>query len=431
MIAASWCPYSQRLLRRLSHDVETQAALHAHYVPILVDGDDQPTIHARYSGGGWPSIAICTADGRPIWRGTQVEPPRFAELLRAVADQSHDADPEAASIGLDRAPAPTTKEILHAVRDAHDPISRGFALEPEAAGPRFPHFDAIDLLLELGSADDITIALGALSQIMDSLWDEADGGLRRYAAAPDWSDVHGEKPLVDQASLIATLANACAHDSGFCQRGMRAFEWTVDRFALPAGVFAASARPSHPEVPPGWPVPVLDTSISVDWNARLASALFLLAEASGDSELREVALALVRYLLERVHDGRVPHRIREGATHGGSLADLTYLAVAVLDGGFDDEARALVGCALLDQRLADGSLSDVTLDDVACGLLRRPLAPLRENAVFAELCAHLGEVYVETGREILDAVSGAATGAGILASRYALARCRIDQYRGG
>ena len=425
VIGVSWCPYSQRLLRRLAHDVETQAVLHESYLPILVDGDDHPAIHTRYSGGGWPSIAICTSDGLPIWRGTQVDPGGFPRLLRTLADRPALATPATSPIELD-APSPdaAANQILRAVRDAYDPASRGFALEPEAAGPRFPHFDAIELLLEIGTDGDTTMALDALRQIMDRLWHRADGGLRRYATAPNWSDVHGEKLLVDQASLIATLAAARVQDPECGELASAVLEWTIEQFRQTDGAFAAGLRPAHVEVPPAWPVPALDTSILIDWNARLASALLLLAEATADREQHDRAVELVRSLLAHVADGHVPHRVRGGVARAGTLADLTYLAVAAFDAGMGEVSRGLVDRALADRRLPDGSLSDIPLDDTAPGLLRRPIAPLRENAVFAELCARLGGGYWETGREILEAVSGSAIRGGIMASRYAVAQLR-------
>ena len=430
VIGASWCPYSQRLLRRLAHDVETQAALHESYVPILVDGDDHSAIHTRYTGGGWPSIAICTADGWPIWRGTHVDPGHFPRLLRSLADQDVGAVPAPSPIELDApSPAAAADGILQAVRDAYDPVSRGFALEAEAAGPRFSHFDAIELLLEHGVAGDRTIALDALHQIMDRLWDGAEGGLQRYAAAPDWSDVHGEKLLVDQATLIATLAKASTIDPQFRESAARALEWTVEQFRLNDGAFAASLRPLHSEVPTAWPVPSLDTSTPIDWNARLVSAQLLLAETTGDRALREKASTLARRLLTHVRDGRVPHRVRDDVACGGSLADETYLALAAFDAGLGERARVIVDRALSARRLADGSFADIHLDQPGPGLLRRPIAPLRENAVFAELCARFGGGYLETGREILAATSGAASRAGIMASRYALAQSRISAVR--
>ena len=235
--------------------------------------------------------------------------------------------------------------------------------------------------------------------------------------------------LVDQATLIATLARAGTSDPRFGELAAQALEWTVEHFRLNDGAFAASLRPLHSEVPTAWPVPTLDTSIPLDWNARLVSAHLLLAETTGDRALRQKASALVRSLITHARDGRVPHRVRDGVARGGILADQTYLAVAAFDAGLGDAARAIVDRALSDRRLADGSLADIPLDDAGPGLLRRPIAPLRENAVFAERCARFGAGYLETGREILGAVSGPASQAGIMASRYALAQSRIDAVR--
>ncbi len=430
VVGASWCTYSQRLLRRLAHDVETQVALRESYVPILVDGDDHPAIYARYSGGGWPSIAICTPDGWPIWRSTQVNSEDLPRLLRSLAGQDVGPVPVSLPLQLDKpAPATVADGILQAARDAYDPVSRGFALEGGAGGPRFAHFEAIELLLDGGVVADRTIALDALRQIMDRLWDCVGGGLRRYASGPDWSDVHGEKLLVDQATLVATLARAGAMGSEFRDLAAHALEWAVVHFRLDNGAFAASLRPLQGEVPAAWPVPRLDRSISIDWNARLVSAQQQLAEITGDRVLREKASALARMLLTHVQDGRVPHRVRNGVSYGATLGDQIYLAVAAFDVGLSGVARVIVDRALSDHRLADGSLADIRLDGDDPGLLRSPIAPLRENAAFAELCARFGGAYVNTARQILAATSEAANRAGIMASCYGLAQSRVDAVR--
>ena len=93
---------------------------------------------------------------------------------------------------------------------AYDADNPGFALEVSYGGPKFPHFDAIEFLLALeddGSA--ATIVQEALSALMErGLWDPEHGGLRRYAVERDWSRVHGERLLLDNARLLRLLCLA-------------------------------------------------------------------------------------------------------------------------------------------------------------------------------------------------------------------------------
>ncbi|MCZ6707039.1 MAG: DUF255 domain-containing protein, partial [Chloroflexi bacterium] len=152
LIVAPWGPYSQRLLERLSRDASSQQAIERGYVALLVDSDDAPAIHTRYSGGGWPTIAVLTARGDPLWRGTQIDETRFAPFLRSWLNGAR------SDVGVPASALPPAKveggaaeagaRVLAATVAAFDRDTAMFRLEV-GGGPRFPQLDAIDLLLDV------------------------------------------------------------------------------------------------------------------------------------------------------------------------------------------------------------------------------------------------------------------------------------------
>ncbi len=290
LIVAQWCPYSQRLLERLSRDASSQQAIQRGYVALLVDSDDAPAIHTRYSGGGWPTIAVLTATGDPLWRGTQIDEVRFAPFLRAWLKGERSEAEQA----TDTLPAAPVKEgaaqeagarVLAATVAAFDRDTAMFRLEA-GGGPRFPQLDAIDLLLDVDDVSAGEVARVALERVMrGGLWDENAGGLRRYGTSSSVEDIHGEKLLRDCAALLSTLASAARAwpEGPFAADVGRVADWIVEALGAQSPTFAASIRPPHAEVPDDWAVPKLDSSILIDANARMVSALLAASEWLGES----------------------------------------------------------------------------------------------------------------------------------------------------
>ena len=179
---------------------------------------------------------------------------------------------------------------VQSIVDAYDPRFHGFGLAEPGRGPRFPHLDAINLLLDSHQrdipSDHAAIVRQALRRLMDgALWDADRGGLRRYATGSDWSGIHDEKLLLDNARFLSTLCCAAQQldDDRLRADARAALDACRSLFDVGGPTFAASVRPVHPEVPEDWPVDPLDRSVLVDANAAMLSALLSAAVLLDDS----------------------------------------------------------------------------------------------------------------------------------------------------
>jgi uncharacterized protein YyaL (SSP411 family) len=450
---ASWCPYSQRLLHRLAQDHASRAALKVHYTCVLVDGDDSPALHARYSGGGWPTIAVLTVDGEPIWRGLQVEPNEFPRLLRDLwADRSHHGAAGEIQVETVRPPVLSATErvasVVAEIVAAYDQESRGFAMEFDRQGPRFPHLDAIDLLLASGTDSELgddarRLAAEALRQLMDGgLWLQDEGGLRRYAAASDWTEIHEERLLSDNAALLSSLCAAAEQfdEPAFRHDARRVLSWCLNALTITSGAtaFAASVRPAHPEVPHDWPVPSLDTSTLIDANSRMVSALLSAGRVLDDESARArgVDLALHLWTNGFSREGGPCHRLRNEGVISGGLVDAAELSQALLDtqeathdATWLARARVVFEHAFRAYRHRRGGLSDLEVSTAAPGRLRQALRPLRANAIMAENADRIAaltdsDLYRTSADQLFQSLGELDTEPALFASRYALALAR-------
>ncbi len=461
VIGASWCPYSQRLLHRLAVDSASQAVLEAHYVSVLADGDDDPALHARYSGGGWPTIAVLTAAGEPIWRGVQVDPDDLPTLLRDLwAARAQHTTPGQADVRTqhptDPEPRPSPVQRVAVIVDeivaSYDPASQGFALERNQDGPRFPHLDAITLLATVGtdtghSGDARRIAAEALQRLMDGgLWLQDLGGLRRYAAGSDWSSIHGERLLSDNAALLHALCIAAdlLDQPAFARDVRRVLAWCLNTLstAKTAGnaspAFAASLRPAHPEVPDDWPIPRLDASTLVDANARMVSALLSAGRtlADGAAIVRGVDLAFHLWTNAFSRETGPVHRLRGGIASPGGLIDAAELTQAFLDTHqathdaiWLARARVVFEHAFGAYRHPRGGLADIAAAPAAPGRLRQALRPLRANAIMAENADRIAaqtdsDLYRTSAEQLFQVLTEFDPEPALFTSRYALALAR-------
>ncbi|MCZ6545302.1 MAG: hypothetical protein O6913_06320, partial [Chloroflexi bacterium] len=230
----------------------------------------------------------------------------------------------------------------------------------------------------------------------------------------------------------------------------RVAEWIVEALGAQSLTFAASVLSPHLEVPVDWAVPKLDTSILIDANARMVSALLAGSDGMGEwASSRALELLEWIWAVAWSPGGGVAHRVRDGeVVASGELAD----AVAVLEASLDAHAWSGDGRWLTRARdlfddtttrfpSAGARLSDLpaAIERLAqferAGRLRVSHLPLRENAVFAECAARLrrrtGKAgYAEAGSSILRALAPRAADAGLFGARFALAVRRATPERG-
>ena len=156
-ISAVWCHWCHVMDETTYSDADIIGLINERFVPIRVDNDQRPDINARYNMGGWPTTAFLTPGGEVMAGMTYIPPDQMRDVLNQVSTYYKDnkatieekiaeiiAEPRARRRwrrGRDSSDQ-ILRDVLHSASDAYDPVFGGFGSEP-----KFPHTDAIDLLL--------------------------------------------------------------------------------------------------------------------------------------------------------------------------------------------------------------------------------------------------------------------------------------------
>ncbi len=226
--ACHWCHVMQRESFR---DPETAALINERFVAVKVDREERPDVDALYmdyltatsGSGGWPMTVFLTPARVPVFGGTYF-PKRapvggvsFADVLHSVDEawrtgRDRLTETEARSLEFLRSQAaPKHHEKLdRAALDASaeyvalysDPVSGGFG-----ASPKFPQWPLFEFLIAYHAVVpdpeiDWVVSHGLLSIVRGGIYDQAGGGVMRYAIDSDWLVPHFEKMLYDQAGLL-------------------------------------------------------------------------------------------------------------------------------------------------------------------------------------------------------------------------------------
>ena len=263
-----WCHVMQRESFR---DPETAEYLNDHFVSIKVDREERPDVDSVYMDyvnataghGGWPMTVFLTPQALPVIGGTyfpKVAPEgasSFMEVLHEVSDafvsrpESVEDAAEFSRRFLEDQAAPgrssqVTPEIVEGAASAMalraDRVHGGFG-----QAPKFPMLPVVKFLLHFGSAaSDMgadEVARDALRGMLRSgTYDQAGGGLFRYATDEAWLIPHFEKMLYDNALFIHALAqaHAASPDEEFAE-GIRQTASFLERdMLLQSGTYAAS-----------------------------------------------------------------------------------------------------------------------------------------------------------------------------------------------
>ena len=359
-LSAVWCHWCHVMDETSYSDPAVISYVNQHYVPIRVDNDQRPDVNARYNMGGWPTTALLTPDGELMTGGTYIPPEAMREHLPNIAVQYRSnrdeivrkaeelrqrresaAPPEA---GVTLSPA-IFNEVIHAVAQSYDPVSGGFG-----DAPKFPHADAIDLLLyahRRNNDPDLlhmarkTLELMARGGVFDREW----GGFFRYATQRDWSEPHYEKMLEDNAGLLRNLLTLyrITGDEAHAAVASHVIEYLDTRLRDPQRGFFYGSQDADEEfykLPAAerekQTEPYIDRTCYTSWNAMAASAYLEASWTLDRPQLRKAALHALDFAWEscrRNDNGRpVMYRFHDGSPHvPGLLADQVYMARALLD----------------------------------------------------------------------------------------------------
>src|SRR3989442_4135358 len=218
-LSAVWCHWCHVMDETSYSDDGVIAYINEHFIPVRVDNDQRPDVNARYNMGGWPTTAFLTPAGDILAGATYIPPEQMKEALPRVFTywvSNRDEVSQKAIETRERRSAQASgrkgelspqvfEDVLRRVAESYDPLYGGFG-----EAPKFPHTDAIDLLLYAYRRDrdpDLlhiarkTLEFMSRGEVYDHEW----GGFFRYATRRDWSEPHYEKMLEDNAGLLKNV----------------------------------------------------------------------------------------------------------------------------------------------------------------------------------------------------------------------------------
>ena len=444
-ISAVWCHWCHVMDETTYSHPSVIDLINREYVPVRVDNDVRPDINQRYNMGGWPTTAFLTASGDILTGATYLPPDQMAGALVRIADYYRGSQTEVASRVLEarkRAASGVARsagelqpglvdDILAAVKSAYDPEYGGFG-----SAPKFPHTDAILLLLEQAvlRSDPETreaahrMAAHTLEQMAGGgMYDHVEGGFFRYSTTQDWSVPHYEKMLEDHAGLVQALALAGMSEvlettTGYLDRVLR-----DPKTGLYAGsqdadehYYSLDAEERHSAA-----APYVDRRVYTAWNAALAIGY-------GDRS-------------EKLMDALFNHAYRKGKgmTHAtdvsGQLGDQAWsmwAAVRAYQRGFGDTWLAIAEdlAGHVEERYADTQLGGYfdRVGDEELGRLSERIKPLAENSIAAIALIELDTLkadpssrYRERARRALESVAALPRQYGLMAAVFARALDRL------
>ncbi len=246
------------------------------FVSIKVDREERPDVNSVYMGaaqamgvhGGWPLTVFLTPAGLPFHSGTYFPPEDrpgmhgFPAVLRAAAAAYHEQRDEIAAMG---------EKVRDAVapRELPAPGEPSAALLDEAAkklagdtdrahggfgaAPKFPHPQAVDLMLRRSRVSgDVTVRDAALltldAMARGGIHDQVGGGFHRYSVDARWGVPHFEKMLYDNAQLAPVYLHAyqVSGRDDLLETCTRTLDYMARELLLPGGAFAASQDADSP-----------------------------------------------------------------------------------------------------------------------------------------------------------------------------------------
>jgi uncharacterized protein YyaL (SSP411 family) len=237
-VGAVWCHWCHVMDRESYENAETAALINKFFIPVKVDRDERPDVDTRYQSavsavsgqGGWPLTGFLTSDGRPFFGGTYFPPedamgrPGFPRILQAVADAYANRREELERAANAVADAVTQSETFAGARGSFDPsviqttVNATLDLFDAKYGgfgraPKFPHSQAVDLLLEVYQQTHeerlLHIAERTLvNMACGGVYDQLAGGFHRYSVDERWLVPHFEKMSYDNSELLKNYLHA-------------------------------------------------------------------------------------------------------------------------------------------------------------------------------------------------------------------------------
>jgi uncharacterized protein YyaL (SSP411 family) len=271
----SACHFCHVMQRESFRDPDTSALINERFVTVKVDRELRPDVDSLYmdyvvattGNGGWPMSVFLSPELAPLLGGTYF--PRDASgPLPSLTEVLHVVDEAYTTGGEDMRTA--AEGSLRFLREQAAPkpagdmdasmIDRSAEYLIRLIDPKFGGFGTAvkfpeaPLLLFLGAYwrlnPDVEVRFAiektTVSIVRGGIYDQAGGGMFRYAVGRDWRVPHFEKMLYDQALLLSALAAAApivsddALAAEFRHVARQTVEFLRRDMASPDGGFIAS-----------------------------------------------------------------------------------------------------------------------------------------------------------------------------------------------
>ena len=457
-VGATWSLGCAEMLRTTYRDSDVRDLVDRCFVPVWVDADDRPDINDRYNLGGWPTTAFLTPDGQLLGGQTFTEPVRMAALLERVAtayatrgaELGAPVDPTSRTGASTGDPASTSELDLYLerwlamhLREAFDPTYGGFG----RASKRIQE-SPLRLVMSWCHGGDESMR-DVATQTLDAigwgpLFDDAEGGVFRYAERRDWGQPHVEKLLSVNASAIQIFLDGWVvfNEPRYRERAVQVIQYAtstlVDRSN--GGFFASQfadavyygATPAERKMLES---PTVDRAIYAGASGEMVRACVRGAGLLGDSSLLECAILALERVVETYQRGHgVAHQVGDPNAVRGLLADQVAVSEALYDAyratdrdvylDLAQELMLFAMRALWNARA--GAFVDRVVAEDDVGLLRQTITPFALNCRAAHLLARLsrdGERadFCERARTALASQTKVARTHSIDAASYVLA----------
>ncbi|MDP6539167.1 MAG: DUF255 domain-containing protein, partial [Planctomycetota bacterium] len=452
-VKASWCRWCRELEHTVLAAESVAAVLEERFVCILVDKDRRPDVEARYTRGGWPTLAYLDDTGEVLAVDNFMEAEELVARLELVASyfaESRDEirerierereeverlerpaairpspaalGPRSASLSLE-----IVEEVARTVRRTADPIHGGWG-----SRHKFPHPEAIDFALVRWSQTGEQAMLDTVRRTLrrmqaGEIHDSVEGGFYRYATQPDWSVPHHEKMLdsnAQRAFAYLDAAQALGEES-FADTARGVLGWMTETLLDEStGAFrgsqdadAAYAHLDTLEARRAKGAPPCDPTIFVNWNAQAVTTLLKAGVVLDDGRWTQLAIDTLAFLLEHLFDERFGmYHYFDGTPHlPGMLSDQAYTLQALVAAAqytghneYLESAECLAKLAVEHLKSESGAFYDTRHDPRARGGMRQRNRSILENAVMAEALLRLSCLahdpdYEDSAREALGA----------------------------
>ena len=423
-ISAVWCHWCHVMDETSYSDPEVISLINELFIPIRVDNDQRPDINARYNMGGWPTTAFLTPNGDVISGATYMPPQQFMWALGQVSEEYHtqrdallkrarelqprpEQRPAPAPVGS-QVEASMVETVSGLVRDAYDPEYGGFGSEP-----KFPMVSALEFVLHMYQTTGDASYREMVEQTLDGMMnggihDHEEGGFFRYSTTRDWSVPHFEKMLEGNVGLLrlyllghlvtgkdeyAAVASGIVHylHSHLYDRASGVLYGSQDADEEYYSVPLARRREKKP--------PEVDPVIYTALNSMVASCYLEAAWVLDRTELKDMALKILEYLMARCEDKPLRHSYSPIGEPGipALLTDYAYLVLALVDahgrttqGHYLEKAQRLAAemtSIFWDQQR--GGFFDIPEDPQAHGNLRVRHKPIGDNVPAIEALTRL------------------------------------------